>query len=145
MSTQVTYSGYNDAPKEALYPFGHGLSYTNFTYDKIGLDKTEMARDGEIKVSVNITNNGSIDGEEVVQLYIRDLVGSLTRPIKELKGFEKIMLKVGETKTINFTINAETLQFYTVNKKWEVEPGDFHVWIGGSSTADNSAAFVVSN
>ncbi len=143
MSTQVTYSGYNDAPKEALYPFGHGLSYTSFAYDKISLDKSEMAKDGEIKVSVNITNNGLTDGEEVVQLYIRDLVGSLTRPIKELKGFQKIMLKKGESKTVNFTINAETLQFYTVNKKWEIESGDFNVWIGGSSTTDNKAEFTV--
>lgn len=143
MSTQVTYSGYNDAPKEALFPFGYGLSYTNFTYSKLSLDKSEMDKDGEIKVSVNVTNNGSRDGEEVVQLYIRDLVGSLTRPIKELKGFNKVMIKAGETKTINFTINAETLQFYTVNKKWEVESGEFNVWVGGSSTTNNMAKFTV--
>ncbi|QCX36900.1 beta-glucosidase BglX [Aureibaculum algae] len=143
MSTQVTYSGYNDAPKVALYPFGHGLSYTNFSYGNVSLDKAEMAKDGEIQVSVNVTNNGTRDGEEVVQLYIRDLVGSLTRPIKELKGFEKTMLKAGESKVISFTINTETLQFYTAKNKWEVEPGDFNVWVGGSSTTKNKAEFVV--
>ncbi|MCL4127243.1 UNVERIFIED_CONTAM: hypothetical protein GTU68_017802 [Idotea baltica] len=144
-SSQVTYSGYNDAPKAALFPFGFGLSYTNFNYDKLSLDKAEIAKDGEIKVSVNVTNSGSRDGEEVVQLYIRDLVGSITRPIKELKGFEKIALKAGETKTVNFTINTETLQFYTANNKWEVEPGDFKVWVGGTSTTKNGADFTVNN
>jgi beta-glucosidase len=85
-----------------------------------------------------------MDGEEVVQLYIRDLVGSITRPIKELKGFEKIAIKTGETKIVTFTINAEILQFYTVNKKWEVESGDFDVWVGGDSDTRLKSSFKVS-
>jgi len=143
--THVTFSGYRDAPKTALYPFGYGLSYTTFEYKNLVLDKNEISVDGEIKASVDVTNTGERDGEEVVQLYIRDLVGSITRPIKELKGFEKITLKKGETKTVTFSINSEILQFYTVNKKWEVEPGDFNIWVGGDSTAPLEGSFVVSN
>ncbi|MEW4923687.1 beta-glucosidase BglX [Algibacter sp. 2305UL17-15] len=132
-SKHVTYSGYRDAPKSALYPFGFGLSYTSFKYNNLNFDKTEIDKNGSIKVSVAVLNTGDRDGEEVVQLYIRDLVGSLVRPIKELKAFEKIMLKSGETKTVSFTIDAKMLQFYTANKKWEVEPGDFDIFIGGNS------------
>jgi len=142
--SHVTYSGYTDTPKTALFPFGYGLSYTTFEYKNLKLDKTEISINGEIKVSVEVMNVGSMDGEEVVQLYIRDLVGSLTRPIKELKGFEKTMIKAGETKTINFTINSEMLQFYTINKTWEVEPGDFNIWIGGDSKASLKSSFIVS-
>ncbi|MFK7834189.1 MAG: beta-glucosidase BglX [Winogradskyella sp.] len=133
-ATQITYSHYRDAPKTALYPFGFGLSYTEFTYSNLSLDKTEITTTGELKVAVTITNSGERAGEEVVQLYIRDLVASFVRPVKELKDFKKISLKPGESKDVIFTINAETLQFYTANKKWEVEPGEFDVWIGGSST-----------
>ncbi len=142
-STHVTFSAYRDAPNTALYPFGFGLSYTTFEYKNLKLDKNKIPVNGEIQVSVEVTNTGTKDGEEVVQLYIRDLVGSITRPIKELKGFEKIMIKAGETKTITFTINNETLQFYTVNKKWEVESGDFEVWIGGDSRASLKKSFFV--
>lgn len=143
-TSHVTYSGYTDAPKTALYPFGYGLSYTAFEYKNLKLDKNIISKNGEIKVSVEVTNSGNRDGEEVVQLYLRDLVGSLTRPVKELKGFQKMMIKTGETKTINFTINADKLQFYTANKKWEVEPGDFNVWVGGDSNASLKASFIVS-
>jgi len=141
--THVTFSAYRDAPKTALYPFGYGLSYTTFEYKNLKLDKAEIPVNGEIKASVEVTNVGNRDGEEVVQLYIRDIIGSLTRPIKELKGFEKVMLKAGETKTINFTIDAKTLQFYTINKKWEVEPGDFELWIGGDSNVNLKASFTI--
>ncbi|MBP0905400.1 beta-glucosidase BglX [Mariniflexile gromovii] len=141
--SHVTYSGYIDAPKTALYPFGFGLSYTTFEYKNLKLDKKEIAKNGEIKLSVEVSNTGTRDGEEVIQLYIRDLFGSLTRPIKELKDFKKIMIKAGETKTVNFIINAEKLQFYTINKKWEVEPGDFNVWVGGDSNAKLKATFSV--
>ncbi|WOD44941.1 beta-glucosidase BglX [Hwangdonia lutea] len=139
----VTFSGYRDAPKKALYPFGFGLSYTTFSYDNLQLDKTEIKASDDIKASVNVTNTGNRAGEEVVQLYIRDLVGSFVRPVKELKGFEKVMLKGGETKTINFTINAKMLQFYTANNKWEVEPGKFNVWVGGDSTTSLKKSFSV--
>tara|TARA_R110002073_G_scaffold40547_5_gene114952 strand:+ start:52094 stop:54418 length:2325 start_codon:yes stop_codon:yes gene_type:complete len=139
----VTYSGYRDAPKTALYPFGYGLSYTSFSYSDIKLNKNEIPINGELTVSVNLTNTGNRTGEEVVQLYIRDLVASLIRPTKELKGFEKVLLKAGETKTITFTINTETLAFYTANKKWEVEPGNFNVWIGGDSNTNLKETFKV--
>jgi beta-glucosidase len=140
---QVTYSGYQDTPKTALYPFGFGLSYTQFSYENIELSKTEIPIDGEIKVSVKVKNTGDIAGEEVVQLYIRDLAGSFIRPVKELKGFKKLMLNPGETKIVTFNINAKTLQFYTANKKWEVEPGKFYVWVGGDSRTTLKGAFVV--
>ncbi|MDP5230582.1 MAG: glycoside hydrolase family 3 C-terminal domain-containing protein, partial [Cellulophaga sp.] len=143
-ATHVTYSGYTDAPKTALYPFGFGLSYTTFEYSDLALDKTEIGVNGELKASVKVTNTGKVDGEEVVQLYLRDVVGSLVRPIKELKGFEKILLKAGESKTITFTINTDLLQFYTANNKWEVEPGEFNVWIGGDSTTKLKDTFSVS-
>ncbi len=139
----VTYSGYTDSPKTALYPFGYGLSYTTFQYKNLKLNKTKISKNGEIIVSVEVSNIGKFDGEEVVQLYIRDLVGSITRPVKELKGFEKIAIKAGEKKTVTFIINAETLQFYTANKKWEVEPGDFNIWIGGDSNAPLKASFTI--
>jgi beta-glucosidase len=139
----VTYSGYNDAPKTALYPFGYGLSYTTFEYKNLKLDKKSISKNGEINLSVEVSNTGTIDGEEVAQLYIRDLFGSLTRPIKELKGFKKIMIKAGETETIYFVINTEMLQFYTINKKWEVEPGDFNVWVGGNSNTALKTSFTV--
>ena len=141
--THVTFSGYRDAPKTALYPFGYGLSYTTFEYKNLKLDKKETSKNGEIKVSVEVSNTGKYDGEEVVQLYIRDLVGSITRPIKELKGFEKIMIKAGETKTVIFNINAKLLQFYTANKKWEVEPGGFNIWIGGDSNTTLRDSFTI--
>ncbi|MEM5563500.1 beta-glucosidase BglX [Psychroserpens sp. AS72] len=139
----VTFSGYRDAPKTALYPFGFGLSYTTFEYSDLNSSQTEIKANGSLTVSVNVTNTGEHDGEEVVQLYIRDVVGSLTRPVKELKGFQKIKLSAGETKTVTFSIDSETLQFYTVNKIWEVEPGTFNVWIGGSSEAQMMTSFSV--
>ncbi|WP_405294321.1 beta-glucosidase BglX [Algibacter sp. Ld11] len=139
----VTFSAYRDSPKTALYPFGFGLSYTQFSYTDLKLSQDEMDADGEIKASIKITNTGERMGEEVVQLYIRDVTGSLIRPIKELKGFDKIMLKAGETKTVTFNINAEMLQFYTANKIWEVEPGKFNVWIGGNSITTLKETFVV--
>lgn len=139
----VTYSGYIDSPKKGQYPFGFGLSYTTFEYKNLTLDKTEINSEETVTVSVKVTNTGHVDGEEVVQLYIRDLIGSITRPVRELKGFEKIMLKAGETKTVNFTIDKELLQFYTINKKWEVEPGDFEIFVGGDSEATLNATFAV--
>ncbi|TDU39560.1 beta-glucosidase [Gelidibacter sediminis] len=139
----VTFSGYRDAPKSALYPFGFGLSYTTFEYGEITLNKNVMTLNGEIIASVEVKNTGDVAGEEVVQLYVRDMVGSLVRPVKELKGFEKIHLKAGASTTVNFIISADLLQFYTANNKWEVEPGTFNVWIGGDSTTEPMKSFSV--
>ncbi|MFD2916911.1 beta-glucosidase BglX [Psychroserpens luteus] len=139
----VTFSAYRDSPKTALYPFGFGLSYTTFKYSDITSSQTKIKVNGNLTVSVKVTNTGDCAGEEVVQLYIRDLVGSLIRPVRELKGFQKVMLKAGESKNVMFTIDSEILQFYTANKKWEVEPGKFNVWIGGSSEAELKTSFNV--
>ena len=126
-------SNYLDVSKEPVYPFGFGLSYTQFTYGDVKLDKAEMTSSDSILVSIDVTNSGSRDGAEVVQLYIRDLVGSVTRPVKELKGFQKVMLKAGETRTISFTITKEQLSFYNSDLKWISEPGKFHVFVGTNS------------
>jgi len=142
-SGHVTFSGYTDSPNTPLYPFGYGLSYTTFEYSNLKLDKSKFSINESIKATIEITNTGDFDGEEVVQLYIRDLFGSITRPVKELKGFKKVLLKKGETKTITFTVNAEMLQFYTINNKWEVESGKFNIWIGGSSNATLKQSFTV--
>lgn len=123
-------SCYIDVLNSPLYPFGYGLSYTTFSYGKMRLDHNTMSEDGEIKVSVDVTNSSSMDADEVVQLYIRDLVASVSRPVKELKDFQRVSLKAGETKTVTFTINAEKLKFYNSNLKWVCEPGDFQVMVG---------------
>ncbi len=143
-SDLVFWSHYSDVENSPLYPFGHGLSYTTFEYSDLTLDKTSFANNlGGLKASVKVTNTGDLAGEEVVQLYIRDMVGSLTRPVKELKGFEKIFLRPNETKVVSFKIDKELLQFYTANNKWEVESGDFTLWIGGSSTSGEKISFEV--
>ena len=123
-------SCYIDVLNSPLYPFGYGLSYTTFSYGKMRLDHNTMSEDGEIKVSVDVTNSGSMDADEVVQLYIRDLVASVSRTVKELKDFQRVSLKAGETKTVTFTINAEKLKFYNSNLKWVCEPGNFQVMVG---------------
>ncbi len=119
-------SNYLDVSNEPVYPFGYGLSYTNFTYSDIKLSNTSLKGNQTLTASVTLTNAGKYDGAEVVQLYIRDVVGSVTRPVKELKGFQKIMLKAGETKTISFTITPNDL-------KYDWEAGDFEIMIGGNS------------
>jgi len=141
--SHVTYSGYTDVSTTPLYPFGYGLSYTTFEYTNLKLDKTKIQKEGTLSVSVDLRNTGKRDGEEVAQLYIRDLVGSIVRPVRELKGFKKVALHAGETKTISFSLSAEELQFYTARGTWEVEPGDFMLWVGGDSHATLSAAFSV--
>lgn len=139
----VFWSKYTDVDNTPLYPFGYGLSYTTFSYKNLKLDTSTIKKDQTINVSVDVTNTGDFDGYEVVQLYIQDIVGSIARPVRELKGFEKVHLKKGETKTINFIINSETLQFYTANNTWEVEPGDFNLWVGTNSNATLKATFKV--
>jgi beta-glucosidase len=127
-------SSYIDSPNTPLYPFGYGLSYTQFKYANVKISSDTLKRGGSINVSVEISNTGNMDGEEVVQLYIHDKVASVTRPVKELKGFEKISLKKGETKTVTFTINEETISMYNIDMKWLAEPGEFDVWVGTSSS-----------
>ena len=132
----VTYTSYRDSENTALYPFGFGLSYTNFSYSNINVDKDTIAKNEQLTLSVTIKNEGLVAGTEVVQLYIRDEVASIIRPIKELKGFQKIMLQPKESKTVQFTIDKEMLQFYTINRKWEVEAGDFILFVGSNSETD---------
>ncbi|MBL6447925.1 beta-glucosidase BglX [Fulvivirga sp. 29W222] len=137
----VFWTHYSDVDNTPLYPFGYGLSYTQFSHKNLRLDKDTAEVGDSIEVSVDVTNTGDREGKEVVQLYIRDLVGSVTRPIKELKGFELVELKVGETKTIRFTLDHSTLGFYNNDGRYIVEPGDFKVFVGGDSNASLTADF----
>lgn len=126
-------SNYLDVENEPLYPFGFGLSYTTFSYSDLTLSSNSMRTTDKITATITVTNTGNYDGEETVQLYIRDLVGSVTRPVKELKSFQKIWLKKGESKTVSFTITNEDLKFYNAQLKWVSEPGEFVVMVGGDS------------
>ena len=126
-------SNYLDVTNEPLFPFGFGLSYTTFTYSELKLDKTQLKGNETLKASVEITNSGNYDGTEVVQLYIRDLVGTVTRPVKELKGFQKVFLKAGETKSVEFEISTDDLKFYNSALNYDWEAGDFIMMIGGNS------------
>lgn len=134
-------SNYIDERNEPLFPFGFGLSYTTFTYGKVTASSDKLTANGTLKVAVEVTNTGKFDGKEVVQLYTRDLVGSVTRPVKELKGFQKIELKKGETKTVTFTIGVEDLKFYNSDLKFVAEPGRFQAFIGANSDTDNKIEF----
>ena len=129
----VFWSHYSDSKNTPLFPFGYGLSYSNFEYSNFRINGREFKINDSIELSIDITNTGNYNGKEVVQLYIRDLVGSITRPIKELKGFELIEIKKGETKTVDFILNKELLGFYNNNGEFITEPGDFKVYIGGNS------------
>ncbi|MEE9438489.1 MAG: beta-glucosidase BglX [Saprospiraceae bacterium] len=139
----VFWTHYSDVDNSPLYRFGYGLSYASFEYKNLRISKTKISINDTFQASIEITNTSEIAGEEVVQLYIRDLIGSITRPIKELKGFEKIYLKAFETKTVVFEINKNTLAFYTANDMWEVETGDFELWIGGCSDTTIKTSFEV--
>ncbi len=125
-------SNYLDVSNDPLYPFGYGLSYSKFDYGKLQLDKDKFAKGEEIRVSVELSNSGNFDGEEVVQLYVRDMVGSVTRPVKELKNFQKVFLRKGEKKKIEFVIKEEDLRFYNQSLEFVSEPGAFKVFVGGN-------------
>ncbi|QEE48146.1 beta-glucosidase BglX [Flavobacterium alkalisoli] len=129
----VFWSHYSDVEKTPLFAFGHGLSYTTFKYGSVKLDKKTYAKGEAVKVSVEVTNTGDYDGKEVVQLYIRDIAASLSRPVKELKGFELVPLKKGETKTVTFTLTDKELGFFNNEGEYLVEPGTFKVFVGTSS------------
>ncbi len=126
-------SNYLDVSNDPVYPFGFGLSYTSFAYSDISLSSTSQKGNQKLTATVTVTNNGKYEGKEVVQLYIRDVVGSVTRPVKELKGFQKISLKPGESKTVSFTITPEDLKFYNYDLKFDWEAGDFQIMIGTNS------------
>jgi len=126
-------SNYLDVSNDPLYPFGYGLSYTSFRYGNLKLSDTTLKGNQTLTASIDITNAGARDGAEVVQLYIRDVVGSVTRPVKELKGFQKIFVKAGETKTVTFRITPEQLKFYNYDLKYDWEPGEFVIMIGTNS------------
>lgn len=136
-------SNYLDVSNDPLYPFGYGLSYTEFEYGDIKLSASEMTNESELTASVMVTNKGQFDGEEVVQLYLRDVVGTVTRPVQELKGFERISLKVGESKEVSFKVTPEMLKFYNYDLQYVNEPGDFKVMIGGNSKDVQIADFVL--
>jgi beta-glucosidase len=127
------FSRYRDVKNEPLYPFGFGLSYTNYTYGDLKLSATTIAKTGKLTVTIAVTNSGAVDGEEVVQLYIRDYAASIVRPVKELKAFEKVSLKAGETKTVNFTLSQKDLSFLDANGNAVMEVGKFSVFVGGNS------------
>nr|WP_232224018.1 beta-glucosidase BglX [Gillisia sp. CAL575] len=126
-------SNYIDERNEPLYPFGYGLSYTNFKYDNLKLSSDQLKENESLEVSVTVQNTGNYDGKEIVQLYIRDLVGSVTRPVKQLKGFQKIFLKKGETKIVTFKLTVEDLKFYNYDLDFVAESGDFEVFVGTNS------------
>lgn len=134
-------SNYLDERNEPLFPFGYGLSYTTFSYSNIKISANKMNFNEKVNVSIDVANTGKFDGKEVVQLYIRDKIGSVTRPVRELKGFEKIELKKGEKKTVVFEISVEDLKFYNSDLKFDAEPGQFDVFIGGNSDAANTVGF----
>ena len=124
---------YADEKKTPLYPFGFGLSYTKYSYSTPKLSSKTFKQNEVVTVTVEVTNSGNIDGEEIVQLYIRDKVSSATRPVKELKGYQRVTLRAGETKTASFTIDVESLAFYDINMTYCVEPGEFMIMTGSSS------------
>lgn len=134
-----------DVSNGALYPFGYGLSYTTFSYSNVTLSANEMAKNGSVTATVTVTNTGKRDADEVVQLYVHDLVASIARPVKELKGFERIHLAAGESKTVTFTIGADQLSFYNADLKKVVEPGDFDIMVGHDSRNLKSARLTVKN
>jgi beta-glucosidase len=122
-----------DAGFTPLFPFGHGLSYAHFDYQNIRVDSYEVELGTSVTVSAELTNRGDVAADEVAQLYVRDLVASVTRPVKELKAFKRVRLGPGETVTLEFVLHTDDLSFFGRDMKRTVEPGEFHAWVGGSS------------
>ncbi len=135
------YSRYRDIPREPLYPFGYGLSYTTFTYSDFSISNSSISSAETLKVNIKVTNTGTFDGEEVVQLYIRDMAASIVRPVKELKDFQKIMLKKGESKMLSFYVGKDKLSFYDAAGNVVLEKGKFKVLVGGNSKDVQEADF----
>ena len=136
-------TNYLDVTNEPVYPFGYGLSYTTFEYGDISLNKTAINAADKLEVKVTVTNTGNFDGQEVVQLYIRDMVGTITRPVKELKAFQKVFIKKGESAEVVFTLGVDDLKFYNSDLNFVAEPGDFKVFVGGNSRDVKEADFVL--
>ena len=136
-------SYYLDYGARPLFPFGYGLSYTTFDYSDIALDKEAYPQDGTIRLTFGLTNTGAYDGTEVVQVYVRDLVGSITRPVKELKHFERVPLKAGEKRTLEVQIPVSELAFFGLDGVTKVEPGDFQLWVAGDSASGQPVSFQV--
>ncbi len=136
---------YLELSGEPLFPFGFGLSYTSFRYDSLTIETPQVPLNGELKLAATITNTGNIDGYEVVQLYVRDLVGSTTRPVKELKGFQKVFLAAGESKQVKFTLSARELAVLNQDFNPVIEPGGFHSWIGPNSVEGLKGEFEIIN
>jgi len=137
--------GYFNGDTSPLYPFGFGLSYTTFEYSNLKISPEENTIEAIATISVDVTNTGKVSGDEVVQLYIHDMIGSRTRPVKELKGFERISLEPGEKKTVQFKIDDESLKFYNQNKEWIVEPGEFEVMVGSSSSDVKTILYTITD
>ncbi|MCB0288475.1 MAG: fibronectin type III-like domain-contianing protein, partial [Calditrichaeota bacterium] len=142
-STDFYTSKYLDVHWTPQFPFGWGLSYTTFSYAEPQLSAEKMAPDGSIQVAVRVSNTGSRSGAEVVQFYLQDVVASVTRPVKQLRGFERVELQPGESRTVTFTISPEDLAFYNQQMQRVVEPGEFRVFVGGNSVDVKSASFWV--
>ena len=136
-------SNYLDVPNTPLYPFGYGLGYTTFDYSPVRLSANTLTGDGSLTATVTVKNTGSREGTETVQLYIRDLVGSVSRPVKELKGFERITLAPGESRDVTFTVTPEMLKFYNFNLDFVNEPGDFDLMVGPNSAEVSTARFTL--
>jgi beta-glucosidase len=134
-------SHYLDAPNDPLFPFGFGLSYTQFAYNNLIISESTITGNKPLEVRVDVKNTGQVAGTETAQLYIRDLVGSVTRPVMELKGFKKVMLKAGEVQTISFTVTMEDLSFYNRQGVWGTEPGKFKIFVGTNSRNTMEAGF----
>ena len=143
--SSVFWSHYMDEKNSPQFPFGFGLSYAKFEYSPVVLSSNSLSKTGAITATVTVKNNSSRVGKEVVQLYIQDLVGSTTRPTKELKGFEMIELQPNESKQVTFTLNEKMLQFFTANRKWETEAGEFKAYIGTNSAETQEASFQYQN
>ncbi|HCL83482.1 MAG TPA: beta-glucosidase, partial [Chitinophagaceae bacterium] len=135
-------SDYLDISNDPLYPFGYGLSYTKFSYGPVSLDRSGISAGHPVTVKVTVTNSGNYDGEETVQLYIRDLVATVTQPVKELKKFQKVFLKKGESKEVRFTLTTGDLKYVNSDLKWVYEPGAYKVFVGGNSRDVKEADFM---
>ncbi len=136
-------SDYLDELNTPLYHFGYGLGYTTFSYSDLVVETPQVLLDGVLKVSAAVTNDGDWEGEETAQLYIRDLVGEVTRPVKELKSFQKVFLKPGESNTLQFKVPISSLGFHGLDNTYKVEPGKFQVWVGPNSAEGLTDSFEV--